>query len=42
MFNGNHNKQANEKSENIEIVKFGQFKKMGDNEPQKDMLKFIY
>ena len=23
------------KSENIEIVKFGQFKKMGDNEPQK-------
>ena len=31
MLNGNHNKQATEKkSENIEIVKFRQFKKMGE------------
>lgn len=30
------------KSENIEIVKFRQLKKMGDMEPQKGILEFIY
>ena len=42
MFNGNHNKQANEKEQNIEILKFRQFKKIGDTTPLKKTCSSLF
>ena len=42
MFNGNHNKQANEKEQNTEILKFRQFKKIGDTTPLKKTCSSLF